>query len=71
MRGPDDGIESPLSKSVKQSPKCPLRWTFKLVKNSFVDPKNLQQNLQFVSDLDTNVLFLIGSGSKISLLSKS
>ena len=65
MRGPDDGIKSPLSKSVEQSPKRPLRWTFKLVKNSFGDPNNLPQNVQFVSDLDTNVLFLIDSGSEI------
>ena len=71
MRGPDDGIKSPLSESVKQSPKCPLRWTFRLVKNSFVDPNSLPQNLQFVSDLDTNILFLVDSGSEISLLPKS
>ena len=31
----------------------------------------MPQNLQFVSDLDTNVLFLIDSRSEISLLPKS
>ena len=71
MRGSDGGIKSPLTETVKQSPERPLRWTFKLVKNSFVDPNNLPQNLQFVSDLNTNVLFLIDSGSEISLLPKS
>ena len=71
MRGTEDGSKSPLTETVKQSPERPLRWAFKLVKNSHVDPKNLPQNLQFVSDLNTNVLFLVDSGSEISLLPKS
>ena len=71
MRGKEDGSKSPLTETVKQSPECPLRWTFKLVENSHVDPENLPQNLQFVSDLNTSVLFLIDSGSEISLLPKS
>ena len=45
-------------------------WAFQLTKFHTLNPSNLPQNLQFVSDSDTNVIFLVDSGSEISILSK-
>ena len=46
------------------------RWVFQLIKFPVVNPKNLPQNLLFVSDSKTNVIFLVDSGSEISVLPK-
>ena len=46
------------------------KWAFQLTKFHWVNPKNLPQNLLFVSDLNTNVVFLVDSGSEISILPK-
>ena len=46
------------------------KWTFQLTKFPAPNPKNLPQNLLFVVDSETNVVFLIDSGSEISILPK-
>ena len=46
------------------------KWTFQLTKFPVPNPKNLPQNLLFVADSNTNVIFLIDSGAEISILPK-
>ena len=46
------------------------KWTFQLTKFPAPNPKNLPQNLLFVTDSNTNVIFLVDSGSEISILPK-
>ena len=46
------------------------KWTFQLTKFPAPNPKNLPQNLLFVADSNTNVIFLVDSGSEISILPK-
>ena len=46
------------------------KWTFQLTKFPAPNPKNLPQNLLFVAELNTNVIFLIDSGAEISILPK-
>ena len=45
-------------------------WVFQLTKFPVLNPKNLPQNLFFVSDLNTNVIFLVDSGAEISIIPK-
>ena len=46
------------------------KWTFQLNKFPAPKPKNLPQGLLFVADSNTNVIFLVDSGSEISILPK-
>ena len=44
--------------------------TFKINKFPAINPNDLAQNLQFVTDTESNVVFLIDTGSEISMLPK-
>ena len=46
------------------------KWTFQLNKFPAPKPKNLPQGLLFLADSNTNVIFLVDSGSEISILPK-
>ena len=35
-----------------------------------IDPKDLQQNLQFVVDTNSNVVFMVDTGNELSILPK-
>ena len=47
------------------------RWAFEILKTHKTNLKNLPQSLQFAVDQNSNVVFLIDSGSEISLLPQS
>ena len=46
------------------------KWMFTVKRAPTVDSKDLPQNLQFVVDTSSNVVFLLGTGSEISILPK-
>ena len=56
--------------SLKADETISAKWTFTINQIPAINPKNLPQNLQFVVDNDSNVVFLVDTGSEISILPK-
>ena len=56
---------------VKGNQKIKTNWPFAITKTPFVDPKKLPPSLLFAKDNITNVLFLVDSGSEVSILPKN
>ena len=46
------------------------KWAFAINKVTAINPKDLPQSLQFVVDNESNVVFLLDTGSEISILPK-